>query len=212
MKNALQRQSGKPAMAAGMTLTELLVALAIFASVMVAVGLFEASVFSGQRTISGSYQSAQDAQIILKTMLSELRSAAQGANGAFALASCGTSSVTFFSAPVGSGPAQEISYSLINGVLYRSAVAPSGNPVGYDLSKQSTSSLVYNVANGAATPLFSYYDENYTGTSSPLSYPVDPTAVTLVKVDLVLRSGAGAASTTRDYSVQASLRNLKTNL
>ncbi len=57
----------------GFTLVEVFISMAIFVAVMVAVGTFLVNIYSNNRTVSGSFQTAQDAQVILKTMLTELR-------------------------------------------------------------------------------------------------------------------------------------------
>ncbi len=195
----------------GMTLVELLIALAIFMIVIVTVGAFEVNVFSYQGSVSGSFTTAQDAQILLKTILTELRSAAPGANGAYPIITAGTSSLSFFSDPDNDGLTEEITYSYIQNTLYRAVIVPTGTPYSYSTSNQSTSSLLTNVANTASTSIFEYYDQNYTGTSSPLSVPVNIPSIRLIQINLTLDTNQSKLPA-RTYTTQVSLRNLKTNL
>jgi type II secretory pathway component PulJ len=196
----------------GMTLAETLIALAIFVAVIVAVGSFQVSIFSNQRTVAGSLQTAQDSQVILKTMLTELRSAVPGMNGAYPIVSAATSSLSFFSDVDRDGSAEQITYTLIGNVLYRATIQPTGSPVVYNPAQQATSSILYNVRNATTTPVFQYYDQNYTGTSSPLTIPVNISAVRLISIRLYLDVYVNQAPAVRSYTAQVSLRNLKSNL
>lgn len=195
-----------------MTLVELLTALAIFAAVIIAVGAFEVNIFQYQGSVSGSLSTAQDAQVILKTMLTELRSASTAANGAYPIVSAGTSSLSFYDDANNNGQAEEITYSLVNNILYRAVIQPTGSPAVYNPATQSTSSLLTDVHNATSTPVFQYFDQNYTGTSSPLSLPVSISSIRLVEISLTLDTNANQAPGPRTYTTQVSLRNLKTNL
>ena len=94
----------------GFTLVEVFISMAIFVAVMVAVATFLVNIFSNNRTVSGSFQTAQDAQVILKTMLIELRQASTAANGAYPIATAGTSSITFFSNVDNDASTEEVTY------------------------------------------------------------------------------------------------------
>lgn len=195
-----------------MTLAEILVAVAIFAVVIVAVGAFEVNIFSYKNSISGSFQTAQNAQIILKTMLTELRECAPSVNGAFPIAAAGSTTLSFFSDRDNDGLTEQITYSLIGTTTYRAVIKPSGFPLTYAFLNQSTTTLLTGVINGVAIPAFQYFDTNYTGTSSPLAQPVTPTSVRLVKINQELDIDPGRSPQPITYTIQVNLRNLKTNL
>ena len=196
----------------GMTLVETLIALAIFVAVIVAVSAFQVNIFINRNTVSSSLQTVQDAQVVLRTMLSELRSAAPAVNGIYTIALAGTSTLSFFSDPKNVGQTEEITYSLTGKTLYRSVIIPSGSPLWYNPANQTTSSLITNIRNSTSTPVFQYYDQNYTGTSSPLAMPVNVSSVRLVSITLTLDTDPNRSPTPRTYTIQVSLRNLKTNL
>jgi type II secretory pathway component PulJ len=195
-----------------MTLVELLVALAVFAVVMIAVGAFEANVFRYQGSVSGSFQTAQSAQTIMKTMLTELRRTAPGANGAYAIVQVGSTTLSFFSDVDNNGATDQVSYTLMGSTLYRAVIKPTGSPPVYNLANQSTTTLMVAVRNGVVLPVFQYYDSNYTGTSSPLVQPVTTTSIRLIKVNLSLDLDQNRSPAPITYSIQVNLRNLKTNL
>ncbi len=196
----------------GMSLVETCVALGVFAVVFVAVAAFQSNIFIHQRTVAGSLQTVQDAQIILKTMLAELRSAAPAVNGIYTIAYAGTSSLAFFTDPKNTGATQKITYSLVGHTLYRAVISPSGSPLWYNPATQATTSLITDVHNSTSTPMFQYYDQYYTGTSSPLTQPVNVSSIHLISISLTLDTDPNRSPTPRIYTTQVSLRNLKTNL
>ncbi|MFA6554393.1 MAG: prepilin-type N-terminal cleavage/methylation domain-containing protein [Candidatus Paceibacterota bacterium] len=196
----------------GMTLAEVMVAVAIFAIIMMAVGTFSANIFSYNSSISSSFSAAQNSQTILRTMLKELREIAPGANGAYPLVRTGSTTLSFFSDVNNDTKTEQITYSLIGTTLYRAVINPTGSPPTYPIANQSTTTLITNVMNGNALPSFQYYDTNYTGTSSPLVQPVSAYAVRLIKINQQIDVDPIHSPLPILYSVQASLRNLKTNL
>lgn len=195
-----------------MTLVEVLITLGIFVAVIVAVGMFEANTFIYQGEVSSSFTTAQNAQVILKTMLTELREMAPGADGSYALINAGSTTVSFFSDSDNDGTEEQITYSLIGTTLYKAIIQPSGNPPTYSITNQSTTTLLTSVRNGFVTPVFQYFDTNYNGTSTPLTQPVTTTAVRLVKVNVTLDMDPNRSPAPITYTVQANLRNLKSNL
>lgn len=196
----------------GVTLVEVLVTLGIFVVVMLAVGNFVTNIFIYHSNISSSYQTEQNAQVILKTLLNELREIAPGADGSYALVNAGSSTVTFFSDTKNSGVTQEVKYALVGTTLYKVVTTATGTPFTYSAVNRSTTTLLTAVQNGTTTPVFQYFDTNYNGTSSPLSQPVTTATVRLIKIGLVLNLNGGHTLTPVTYTVQVSPRNLKTNL
>ena len=195
-----------------MTLAEVITALGIFVLIIAAVFVFETNVFSYNGSVSSSFQVAQDSQMLLRTMLSELREAVPGANGAYPLTSVGSTTISFFSDINNDGKAEQVTYTLVGTTLFRAVIKPSGTPVGYPVATQATTTIVMNVRNGTTTPTFEYFDTNYTGTSTPLSQPVTTTAVRLVKINITLDTDPTKSPAPITYTTQVSLRNLKSNL
>jgi len=195
-----------------MTLVEVFIALAIFVAVIAAIGMFEANIFLYKNQASSSLQTSLSAQTLLKTMLVEIREAAPGANGAFPVVYAGSTTLSFFSDPDNDSTEEQVTYTLMGTTLYKAVINPSGNPPTYSVANQSTTTLLTNVRNGAATPVFEYFDANYSGTSTPLSQPVTTTSVHLVKINLTLDDDPNRPPAAVTYSDQASIRNLKTNL
>lgn len=196
----------------GMTLVELFVALAIFAVVMTAVYALGANIFIYNSNTSGSYRATQNSQVILKTILKELREASPGADGSYPLINTGSTTLSFFSDVDSDGLTERITYTLIGTTLYRAIIKPTGSPITYSFANQSTTTLISNVINGNSVPSFEYFDTNYTGTSSPLVQPVSPSVVRLIKINQRIDIDPNRSPVPIIFTVQASLRNLKTNL
>ena len=196
----------------GMTLAETLIAISIFIVIMVVVGTFEVNVFSYQKYAAGSLETAQDAQALLKVITKEIRSMAPSGNGAYHLVVASTSTISFFSDANGDGVVEQITYTLLNKVLYRAVIIPSGSPAVYNPATQSTTTLVMNVRNDASLPTFQYFDENYDGTTQPLAQPVSLPVVRSIKVSLTLDVDPNRSPLPITYAAVIQLRNLKTNL
>jgi prepilin-type N-terminal cleavage/methylation domain-containing protein len=196
----------------GMTMVELFVALAILAIVMTAVYVLGSNIFIYNSTTSGSYRATQNSQAILKTILKELRETSPGADGSYPLINTGSTTLSFFSDIDNDSLPERVTYSLIGTTLYKAVIKPSGNPVSYSFANQSTTTLIFNVVNGNSLPSFEYFDTNYTGTSSPLVQPVSPSAVRLIRINQRIDIDPNRSPIPIIFTVQASLRNLKTNL
>ncbi|MFA6315144.1 MAG: type II secretion system protein [Candidatus Paceibacterota bacterium] len=194
----------------GMTLVEILVAIAIFLVVLGALMLFFKNIFSYRTVISGSYETTQQAQAILKTMLTEIRQMSPGANGAYALALSGTSTIAFYSDSNADGVKEKITYERVGTDLYRRQIIPSGST--YNPASQTSSIIVRSVRNENTSPIFEYFNEYYNGTSSPLVQPVTTTQVRLVKINLRLDIDPNLSPVPVMFTTQTSIRNIKTNL
>jgi len=196
----------------GMTLVEMLVAIAIFTVIMIAVSAFEVNVFSYRKIASDSYTTVQDAQTILKTMTKEIRIMSPGGDGSYALQSAATNTLMFFADVNGDGNKELVRYSYIGTSIYRAVTSPSGSPPVYLNSNTSTSTVIVNVRNSTSTPIFEYYDGNYDGNESPLAQPVSMTSVRLIKLNVTLDVDIKQSPMPRTYSTQVTLRNLKDNI
>lgn len=198
----------------GMTLVEVLVAVGIFAVIMGAVVMFQVNVFSYNKQVSGSYTTVQDAQGILKTMTKELRMASQGANGAYAIQTAATNTVTFFADLAGDGVKKRVKYSFspTNAAVYRAVTPPSGTPPTYSNANTSTTTIIVNARNAATMPMFEYFDSSYNGEGNALAQPVVTTSVRTVRINITLDADPNQPPEPRTYSAQTTLRNLKDNL
>jgi type II secretory pathway component PulJ len=198
---------------AGFTLVELLVVCALSTLIIFGITMFERNIFYYNSIQQGSFSTAQDAEEILRVMVKELRSASQGSDGSYPILTAATNTLTFFSDINGNGAKERVRYFLSGTTLEKGVMEPTGSPLSYNNATETISYLAYNVRNiASSTNTFDYFDDTYTGTSSPLTQPVSVSAVRLVRFTLILDSDPNKSPTPRTYTSQVSLRNLKDNL
>lgn len=195
----------------GFTLVEILVVVAIISLLSVAIGTFAHDVFFYGSVAQGSLSVSQDARNLLRVMTRELRAAAPSANGAFPLVTVASSTISFYSDIDGDGQRDLVTYYLSSTTLKKGVITPTGNPPTYSIASEKTSIVMSDVEN-ATTSMFTYYDNTYAGTSSPLTFPVPIQSVRLVRIDLALDANSYRAPIKKVFTTQVSIRNLKDNL
>jgi hypothetical protein len=184
---------------------------------MFAVGAFQYDVINYNRTGSVSLTNTQEVQVMLKTMTRELRSMESGADGAYPIAAAATSSVTFYADVNHDNLKEKIRYyvgtttSTLN-TVYRGVINPTGIPATYNPAAETRTILVTGVRVSSTTPLFQYFDGMYSGTTTPMTYPLNLTSIRLVKITMPIDTDPNRSPIIRVYTTQAELRNLKDNL
>lgn len=196
----------------GFSLVEVLVSMAIFVIIVIAVTSFARNVFYYNSVSSGSLQTAQDARAIIRTMVGELRTASLGSNGSYPIVSAGTSSVAFFSDVDDDAIKEQIRYYLVGTTLKKGITEPSGSPLTYNLANETSKTLAENVRNSTSTNLFDYYGSLYPQDTNALPIPVPISSVRLVKITLTMDVDQNRSPVPRTFTTQVSLRNLKDNL
>lgn len=204
MKNFTHQKSG-------MSLPETLIAVAVFSVISLAVANFGAGIFNFNLAAQTNLGAQSDGRRILKTMTAEMRSASVSSTGAYPLESVATSSITFYSDLNDDGYKEKIRYYLAGVELRKGVISPSGNPLTYNSTNEQIGILVHDVVNGA-TPIFEYFDQNYNGAGSPLTYPLNVSAIRLIKITLYLDKDQKKAPGPVMVTSQVNLRNLKDNL
>ncbi len=192
-------------------LTEVVVTISIFAVIMVAIFNFGQGIFSFNSFAQQNLNAQSDARKLLKTIAKEMRSSSPSSLGAYPLAVTATSSVTFFSNIDNDTQKEQIRYFLQGGDLKKGVINPSGTPLTYNTANEQQVTLVKNIVNGVL-PIFEYYDSTYTGTSSALTIPVQPTLVRLIKITIMIGGDPNRSLSPVEATTQVFLRNLKDNL
>ena len=198
----------------GMTIMELMVSVAILVVVGILVARFQANIFIFNDDIRSDFSSDEQARLIIRPMADEIRSASPSNLGAYPIVQAGTSTFTFYSDINNDGLKEEISYFISGNSLKKSVIVPSGNPYVYNPASQSVTTVVANLANSSSStmPVFQYYDDSYTGTSSPLAQPVSALSVRLVQIEFAIAADANRGLTPRIVTTQVEIRDLKDNL
>ena len=196
----------------GMTLVETLVGVGIMIMIISTIASFQVGVIRNNKYANDVLLSAQDASVILKTMVKELRSAKPGSNGSYPIVQAATSSVTFFSDIDADNLQEQVRYFLVANTLKKGVIKPTGSPLTYNSGQETFYILANSIKNTASTSMFEYYDNTYVSTSTPLAQPVTTSAVRLIKINLLIDADPNRSPIPRMYISEATLRNLKDNL
>lgn len=195
----------------GFTLVELIIGLFIFGFIGFTIWIFQKDILLSSNTISGDIAVQDDMRRIFKTATAEIRSASPSTIGAYPIDSATSTSFVFYSDIDDDGLKERIRYFLDGTILKKGILKPSGNPYVYSLSDETISEIVHDVVNGT-TPIFSYYDKDYDGFTSPLTSPINLLSIRLVKIDLIIDHDPNRLPVPITFTTQASIRNLKDNL
>lgn len=190
---------------------ELLVTMAIFLLIMGIVGKFAKDIFNYEDIFSSGLTAYDEARKVLQPIASEIRSASSSSLGSYPIETTGTNNFIFFTDINNDGLKERIRYYLSGTTLMRGVISPSGSPLQYLSGNETTTEIVHGVRNGS-TAIFTYYDTNYSGSSSPLSAPISVFNVRLVKITLIIDDNLNKPPTAVTVTTQVTIRNLKDNL
>lgn len=193
----------------GFTLMETLLALGISTIVLIALGYMARNIFFYNAYISEGLAYVDNSRRVLNTAVTEIREANIANTGAYAINSAKANEFIFYSDINHNGLKERVRYFLDGTTLRKGVVEPTGSPLTYNLTNEKTSTLMYNISNSS---IFSYYDKNYDGTSSSLSFPINVADIRLVKISLTANADTNRLTIDRSFSTQVSIRNLKDNL
>lgn len=194
----------------GFSVLEMIIAMSIFLMIGLAIVSFQLDVFSLNK-ISGDNLSAQeDLRQTLKVLSSEIRSMTPSDMGAYPIAEAGTSTLIFYTNADSDPQKERVHYFLDGKTLKKGTLKPTGSPLTYT-GTETVKELAHNIANGSSA-IFSYYDENYDGSSDSLSQPIDLPLVRLIKAELIIDENPLKLPPPLSFTTQVSIRNLKDNL
>ena len=192
----------------GFTLTEVIVVVGILGMITVVLANFQTDVFRDYSIASAGITSDGEMRSAIRAFMRDARAAAPAQTGAYALETTGTSTFTFYSDVDGDTLRDRVRYFISGATLTRGVTPPTGFPAVYVSSNERLMSTVHNLALGV-TPLFIYYDVNYTGTTSPLSMPVDVAQVRYVRITLIVDADSNRPRAPVTLSGGVMIRSLK---
>jgi prepilin-type N-terminal cleavage/methylation domain-containing protein len=201
----------------GFTLIELIVSIAIMTMIGLGVVAFQQGVIRNTKVLQSNLQAESQIRKTLLTFIEEMRAARPSASGSYAIESAGTSSVVFFANIDATPDTERVRYFLATATqAYGGAVIKKGvtKPTGttYSTANEKIQTMVFNVKNGTSSPLFLYFDSSYTGTSSPLTVPINIPSVRMIRMQIVIDPNAARSPVMQTYTSQVTPRNLKSNL
>ncbi len=196
----------------GFTIIELLISIAIITALTVSVTSFQRDVFYLNNTLQSSLNAQLDARHVVKIAVAELRKASPSSLGAYPIELASSTGITFYSDIDSDGQKEKVRYYLSGTTIKKGVIAPSGNPLTYSSANEKTTTLINSVVASTTVPLFQYYSSTYTGTTSPLSIPVDVSTVRLIKITVIIDNNPAHSPAPIIITSQVTLRNVKDNL
>jgi type II secretory pathway pseudopilin PulG len=195
----------------GFTIVEIIIVLGILTGIVALVGSFQSGVFSMNRMFGSAINISFESNKTLKDITNTVRPITQSAQGAFPIATAGTSTFTFFSDTDADGITEQIRYYLASTTLMKGVTKATGNPLTYNPGTETKIELLHFIRNPATSSLFSYYDRNYAGTSTPLSQPVQTASVRHIRITLTVDEDINRPPFPITVTSAITLRNLKDN-
>jgi len=198
--------------ASGYTLMEILVVLFIFSILLVGAETLYTNTVNNNTTMTNSLNAQADVRKAFVAMVATIRTSSQSSSGAYAIDTASSTYFAFYSDLNGDGLKEKVRYYLSGKILKQGVIKPTGNPSVYNPANETITTLVKDIANTAAQPIFYYYDDFYNGTTSPMSMPITIANVRLIKIDLLIDHDPLKPPAAQEFTTQVSIRNLKDNL
>lgn len=192
----------------GFTLIETLFGIAIFITVVGVLTLFSKNVWVYNSFVSSGLTTTNTGREVLKTIISEIRTASTANTGAYIIDQATSSVFAFYSDIDNDGLKEKVRYFLNGTKLQKGIIKPTGSPYSYNSINEKISTLALDVTSIA----FSYYDKNYDGTTAAMSFPVNLPNIRLIKITVTLDNDPNRPPLPTVISSQVSIRNLKDNL
>lgn len=196
----------------GMTIIEMLIAIFIVSVGMLAIIRMFGQTWSLNGYMLEEGQDAIQAAHSVDNIVTKLRRASQSATGAYPLVSGTGTDLVMYIDVNNDGVVERVHYyyDMPDGQIKMGVTEPAGNPASYPNGDQTTTVLVSNVFNTAATPVFYYYNSNYPAdtVNNPLAAPVNPVSVSLIKVLLLVNINPVHAPNNIQIESFAELRNI----
>lgn len=198
----------------GFSFLEFVLAISMALIVIFIVTLFAKDMLAFNSSAQASLSAQLESRKILKSLVSQLRSASPSAVGAYSIETAATNTIIFFADVNEDGDADRVRFFLDHPsrTIQRGIVLASGAPPSYNLGSETLTTMINDVSNGTSTALFTYYDTYYAGTSSPLALPINITLIRMVGVTVHIDDDPTRMPATLIFTSKASLRNLKDNL
>ena len=194
----------------GFSIVETLVAVGVLGLMVVAVGAFQGNIFGLNTSLNNQLTGQNEARRTIEEITASLRTATIANNGSFPLETVADTTLTFYANIDGDPDMERVRYFVSGTDLKKGVIQPSGSPAVYTGAETITNS-VSGIANGA-TPIFTYYDANYSGSGAPLTQPVMPASVRYIHIALIIDKDTKRPPAAFRMEGGVNVRNLKDNL
>lgn len=195
----------------GFSILEVIIVVAIAASIIFVISSFRGNVDIIQNFVSAQLQSRQDVEQTLQILMTEIRSAGPSGLGGYPVESASTSSFVFFSDIDKDGVFERVRYSFGTSTMVRGVIEPVGNPLVYATSSEIIKTAIANIVQNASTTFLEYFGASATSTGTPLAQPVDVSAIRMVRISLFVDIQATSTPKPEFFTNTVTVRNLRSN-
>lgn len=198
----------------GLSLVEMIIAIAIFVIGMVAFTLLFTRGWKNNAFIMEEGQASFAASRGVDSMVEELRRARQGDDGSYPIKSADGNDLVVYIDIDHDGAAERIHYFLdeANKKIKRGVTEPTGgDPVSYPSGDSTISDVASYITNNSSNPIFYYYSKDYPASPDPIAVPVSADQlqeIRLVGINILMNMKPGAAPDNISFESFVELRNL----
>jgi hypothetical protein len=189
----------------GFTFFEMVMAIGLFGGIMLLVTLFSLDLADFSLYFQQDLFAKQEMQLTLSTLLTELRSVAPAANGAYPIEAAASSSLTFYADTNADGVPDRVRYFFGTSTLNKGIVRPTSTPPQYVTSTEIVKSLITSVASGT----FLYFNTAYTGVEAALTSTIDVSPIRVVKFRITVDQKSSTRPGPLTSSLTVTFRNLR---
>lgn len=196
----------------GFTLVEL--AIGMFIMAMIGLGLYwlVATGIRNNAVIFRQLDTQNDARQVLNDITNIIRRAETSSIGSYPIELADDYEVVIYANIDSDSFRERIRFWVSGTDLYRGITELSTNPLSYDSGNEVSEIIAKYVVNqDQGVPVFTYYNENYTGVESPLDTPANLTQVRVVRVQIEIEENPEESPVPLHVEATVNLRNLKTN-
>lgn len=186
------------------TLVEMEVAMAVFSLVIIGVVSFVIYIYKTERYSLSQLEAVNRARRSLESMSDDIRNIRDAEGGPNPIDTADSQTLIFYSDIDDDGQTEKVRYFLDNEELKKGVIEPPYT------GAESISVVISSVANNS-DPIFSYYDEDFTGTQAALVTPADVMDVKLIKMTVKVDKNENISPPALTIETYAQPRNLKEN-
>jgi len=190
----------------GFSLIEMIVLIAVFVVIIIAIVSALRFVYRGQRFAFEQADATRSARTGIEKAVRSLREMSYADNGAYPVISMATSSIDFYSDYDNDKKIERIHYFLDGTNFKKGITESSGDPPTYNISNEVVSLVSDNVRNASLKiPVFTYYDKS----GSLMSNFNDVGSLAFVVVRIIVNLHPERAPENFELRSSAALRNIK---
>ncbi len=169
----------------GISLIEIIIALGVFAILMLVGNVIIVHTFQLPRTTLATIEHERNARSAIERMTDEARRMATSNRGDYPIANANETSFTFYTNTDDDLLFEQVRYFLDGSILKRGVIKPAGSPLTYNPAAEVTNELAVDVTT-SSSPLFTYFDTNYSGNESSLTSPINVSAIRFIHFTLTI--------------------------